>query len=304
MSRLDNTACVQTSSLICDMSNDNRNEQTQATNLHEILKDSSECSRINSMAIQPHEDDSHGISVARDDLVGNGTEDTDSQESNAYLEHQESIQGSMRNYEWLISHRFVERDGAEPNMDDGSGYAVHGLVQETLQIDPGESRNMMEVAHAGDEQSEQSEVENVSHNLSDLPGNLEGNVLDNVNLHEFASQVQRLDQFPEHHDQGWEQTVLESAEWTASYEDGNQQETTDWHLGIEDRENSHLEGTHAERHVEGNFQEAVHCWLQGPSDPAFSERQVHTYHFPDDENVSSVELRELLSRLKSSLSGS
>lgn len=292
LSGLDDSACVQASSNIWDMSNSdvnsNRNEQTQSINLHEILNDTPECTGINYVASHSQDDDSNGIPGVRDDLVGNVTEDTDSQVSNAHLPQQEPFQGNaMRDCESLNGHRYVERDGAELNMDAGSeGDATDQWAQEALQIDAGE----------GDEQSEQSVGENVSHNLSYLADNLEGNALDNVNLHESASQVQGLDQFPEHQEQGWEQTVSESGELRVSYGDVNQPEATDRSLGNEDRENSHFEGTYAELHVEGSFQEALHSLLEGPSDPAFPERQVPAYNFPDDENISSVELRELLSR--------
>ncbi|XP_042487631.1 uncharacterized protein LOC122067853 [Macadamia integrifolia] len=86
--------------------------------------------------------------------------------------------------------------------------------------------------------------------------------------------------------------------------DGNWQENTsrDWTRetsGNEGGEDSHLQEIH-EWHEDGP-QEAVQNWPQGPSDPprirrAIPIRRINRFHPPDNDNVYSMELRELLSR--------
>ncbi|KAJ4979207.1 hypothetical protein NE237_009987 [Protea cynaroides] len=87
--------------------------------------------------------------------------------------------------------------------------------------------------------------------------------------------------------------------------DGNWHENTarDWTretLGNEVGEDSHLQEIHEEWHEDGS-QEALRNWPEGPSDPprtrrAIPIRRINRFHPPDDDNVYSMELRELLSR--------
>ncbi|PKI78802.1 hypothetical protein CRG98_000869, partial [Punica granatum] len=67
--------------------------------------------------------------------------------------------------------------------------------------------------------------------------------------------------------------------------------------GNEDIEDSYLSELPEEENQDDNFQEAVQSWLEQPSNrDIVSNGSVNAFYPPDDENVYSMELRELLSR--------
>ena len=67
--------------------------------------------------------------------------------------------------------------------------------------------------------------------------------------------------------------------------------------GHEDGENSRLQESHEVWQEDGGFQGAVENWLGGTSDHESAPvGRIRGFYFPEDDNVYSVELRELLSR--------
>ncbi|XP_024926854.1 uncharacterized protein LOC107410562 isoform X1 [Ziziphus jujuba] len=303
-SRLDNSACAQASSL-CDTSNSdvigNRSEATEENNLHESVTDFCARSVHSYEANDDQTCDSHGVSGSSDDLGGNMVEDMDScLESNAHVEgwHEQVPDNVVREREWSTSAEIVERrDDAEPNVVGSSqGDTVDEWVHE-------EHRNLQEVNHVSNDQSEHHVEGNLFHSLSDREDNIEGSRHDDdINWQQSASHLQQWqDQGSENDEREWEQTVVEyTATGLVENTDTNHQESNhfEWTMGNEDRENSHLQQAHEEWQEEGGFQEAVQNWLEEePSDPeSLPARQADTFYFPDDDNVYSVELRELLSR--------
>lgn len=78
---------------------------------------------------------------------------------------------------------------------------------------------------------------------------------------------------------------------------------SDWPSGSEDAGQHRSQQPHEVWPDDGS-REAVDNWSEGPSDPprmrrSIPFRRVPRFHLPDDDNVYSMELRELLSRLLS-----
>ncbi|RZB76421.1 hypothetical protein D0Y65_034751 [Glycine soja] len=130
-------------------------------------------------------------------------------------------------------------------------------------------------------------TENPSNDCSQLSLQIEDTEHDN--MHEFSE----------------EEVIIENdgSDWHQSVDDIQLSSTTnEWPqniLGSEDGENSRMQEQEVPEvwQEDGGFQEAVEIWLGGPSDNEVAPvGRIHGFYFPEDDNVYSVELRELLSR--------
>lgn len=317
-SRLDNTACGQVSSSHSEtsssVSSGSRNGHVEEDNLQEV-HGFFEQSDANEEASDDRGHDRCGMSNGRGDLGGNTILDIDSQESNVPVEgwQEEVPDNVVRDGDCSTIFDIVERsEGTGSNMI-GNLQATTAVEQplETSQNDAGEHSNMREVIDVSNE-SEPSGEESVICEQSGDTYNLQGNMVGDVNFQwvvnfqEFTSQVQQWqDRVSENEELDWEEPVAEYndlRENVGRITIGDQQETAgnEWSQELlegGDRENSHLEEVSEVWHEESGFQEAVHSWLEEPSDQdADPVRQIDTFYFPDDDNAHSTEIRELLSR--------
>ncbi|PSR98060.1 Protein neuralized like [Actinidia chinensis var. chinensis] len=166
-----------------------------------------------------------------------------------------------------------------------------------------------EVQHENQEQSQPRSQESDNHRLSDSTGNSESNMLgESINWEATANQGgDWQEQVIEDERGNWPQAAYDQFnEWRDSTADldGNWQENpvNDWpqeipgNEGVEDQSQEAHEAWH-----ENVAREAVENWSEAPSDPPrmrrfIPVRRVNRFHPPDDDNVYSMELRELLSR--------
>ncbi|GMP22493.1 hypothetical protein CsSME_00000492 [Camellia sinensis var. sinensis] len=165
--------------------------------------------------------------------------------------------------------------------------------------------------HENHEQSQPRSQAADIHRLSDPIGNSENNTAAESIFWEASV----------NHGSDWQEQGMEDGrgnwqnaaynqfnEWTdgtAGDMDVNWQENpvNDWPqetLGNEGVEEGHPQQTHEGWH-ENDAREAVENWSEPPSDPPRMRRfipirRVNRFHPPDDDNVYSMELRELLSR--------
>lgn len=161
------------------------------------------------------------------------------------------------------------------------------------------------------EQLQSTSQENDIHRLSDQTDNLQSNAAaNNMNWQETAGQAGGWQgQITDDEERNWQQSDYSRFnEWRngdAEPIDRNWQENSvnDWPqetTGNVQSEQSRPQEAPRIWH-ENVSREAVENWTQGPSDPPRTRRAVpmrrfNRFHPPDDDNVYSMELRELLSR--------
>jgi hypothetical protein len=289
-SRLDTPVCGQVSSDDSDtLSNSDingiRNDQTRANNAENVLDELSEQFDPNN-----EESSSHRLLDVRNDLEDDVIEDIEWHRSSA---HEEEWQEQLSESDVFIERR----DGMGQSLNGNSQDIAASEWSETLLNESGERYYMQE---AGEEISGQSEPiieESSIHGLSDHAYNLD------INWQEAAAQVvQWPEQVMETEYRDSQQDNMEYSEWRDGIREDtveNQLGSTSTHqeLGNEDMEQAHLQEAPEVWHDDNGFQEAVQHWLEGPTDQGSGPvGGVDTYYFPDDDNVYSVEIRELLNR--------
>ncbi|CAN1172090.1 Protein neuralized [Linum perenne] len=161
-----------------------------------------------------------------------------------------------------------------------------------------------DVQHEANVQSEPRTRENDTQLLPDQTGTSESiTPIDNMNWQETVNQVR-----------GWQEEVADNGggNWQQSnygpfneWRDGSAEQNSVDNWPQETPGNVHNEPGRPQEAQgawhEDSSQEAVETWIEGPSDPPRARRTVPVrrfsrFHPPDDENVYSMELRELLSR--------
>ncbi|XP_073270185.1 uncharacterized protein [Primulina huaijiensis] len=149
----------------------------------------------------------------------------------------------------------------------------------------------LEVLHEHYEPSDASRVHGVAGNTADMEGNTNEafDRQDALTLEEEAQDSEiRID------NNSWHQlTGVAFTEWT----DAIREDTTgnQWFRETSDDEQDQIQGSR-EFWPNHNFQEAVDSWLDVPTgEVSGSVGRMDTFYFPDDDNVQSMELRELFS---------
>lgn len=279
----------------------NSNEQTEASGLQTDPIVHFEQSEPNERG-----SDRLGISGDRNCIQGTITENLDCQDSAAHIEG-----GRLRLLETesrdCQSSSSVEMERRDSRGQNGVGTTIedsaNGLMQQNFHIEDTEHINVQEFSEVHHDESELRVTSNDDNGLSTHSNDMEGNMFDDENRNEStAPEGQQQEEIIENEGNEVHQTNVEWSNSTEESLDDNPLSGTvnEWPqniLGDEDGENSHLPEAPEMWQEDGSFQEAVENWLGGPSDHGVAAvGRIRGFYFPDDDNVNSVELRELLNR--------
>ncbi|KAE8700201.1 Ring/U-Box superfamily protein [Hibiscus syriacus] len=257
-----------------DDSNANRNEQSQLNSSHETTDGINE-----NPEHENGQKDNQRLLDDRTDLEDDIVDNVNWQETSSRVEEwRERVSESVAtNWQWYLSDVSNEsRDASGETLDVGwQGNLANESSLETFPNEVAENTNLQDAGAAAYEHSSQDGGVSGTYGLMNDEENLQRNPVARIDGLEFASQVE---QWPEGDQEtleaDWQQASVEYNEFM----DGNE-EASDMHL-----EDGGLHGT-------------TRDWLEGSYnlEPANIER-TDTFYFPDDDNVRSMELRELLSR--------
>ncbi|KAK7261282.1 hypothetical protein RIF29_27591 [Crotalaria pallida] len=297
ISRKDNSGCSQATSNLSDTSSDSD------IDVSAIERTGASCSQlVPTVNTEQSEPDSRGsdrlrISSDQNCSLGIACENLDCEDSNAQVE--------TRDWESSSSIGITRSDASEQNVDMmPTECTANDLTQQSLQIEDTGLSSMQESCEVHTEQSERDDMIDYESNLSNHNSHVEGNIDDDLGLTEsFALEEEQQEEvIIENYGSDWHQINVEWRNSTEESVDGNQLSSTsnEWPqniLGSGDGENSRLQEASEVWQEDGDFQEAVEIWLGAPSEHEVAQvGRIHGFYFPDDDNVYSIELRELLNR--------
>ncbi|KAL2985747.1 hypothetical protein AAZX31_12G168800 [Glycine max] len=286
--RKDNFGCSHATSNTSDTSSEN---DIDVNTIEDTGASSSQAvPTVHSQQSEPNNRVSDGLEISGDQICSKGTicENLDWQGSTAHVE--------ARDLESSFSTRVERGDGTGGNVDMmPTENPSNDCSQLSLQIEDTEHDNMHEFSEVHTEQSQRGDINNDESNFSNHDDRVYSNIVDDVDLIESIA-LEGEQQ---------EEVIIENdgSDWHQSVDDIQLSSTTnEWPqniLGSEDGENSRMQEQEVPEvwQEDGGFQEAVEIWLGGPSDNEVAPvGRIHGFYFPEDDNVYSVELRELLSR--------
>lgn len=242
------------------------------------------------------ENASHSSSDGRADIGVDIIENVNLQETTASVEEwQEQVsENEDREWERSANAEITERryNAGRGLNEDWQGNTANELSQETLRNEHAVNPHLGETGEVSYELAQRSREESATHGSTHAADNLEGNLIEDVVGQESAAIVEDWQEQVFGNEErvfDWHGTSLQSDEWRDGDGDviENQQEIAA-NLWTQDGEHGHLQD---------GFQEAVRDWLERPAESeTYSVGRVDTFYLPDDDNVYSMELRELLSR--------
>ncbi|TKY67141.1 E3 ubiquitin-protein ligase NEURL1B [Spatholobus suberectus] len=303
-SRKENSGCSQATSNVSDTSSNvdidfNTNEQMRSSSSHMVPS-------VHSEQFDPNDKGSNGLRVSgsQNCLQGTTCEHLNGQDSTAQVGDQlQHLPIESKDWQSSFSAGVERGDNTEQSVDVmPTEDTANELAQQSLQIEDSEHSNNQEFREVHNEQSELGDINNSENNYSNHNNHMEGNVVD-VNWNESgALEGEQPEEDFENEGSEWYQSNTEWRNSTEENVDDNQLSNTanEWPengLGNEDGENSRLQESHEVWQEDGSFQEAVENWLGGPSDHESAPvGRIRGFYFPEEDNVYSVELRELLNR--------
>ncbi|KAL3530487.1 hypothetical protein ACH5RR_009809 [Cinchona calisaya] len=236
------------------------------------------------------------------DRIGNTN-----QQHSAASEEQVHLIGQGDQGQELVTN--VDYACTEGSKSDVSGNCrANVLVHETSEIETSVQGLLLDAGEVFQEQDATSSAASDAHEVGGLVEDLQVNEAEDFNWQETSAQVEEGQESAlDHVELEWQQlTSTEANEWADDSEEGlagTQQENiaNQWDQERPDNdfgERDHAQEPHEDWHDDG-LQEAIDSWLDAPTElgqEVGSIGRIDTFYFSGDDNVSSMELRELLSR--------